>query len=112
MAVAKDSKKFSRGSLEPSLARFHLTIAEITTKKHKAFRPKTQLGETNRRANPPSAGPIIPEILNWSPLKVEAEGSSSFVTISGTIEAQAGALKAKPTPVKKTQTKMSVGVSK
>src|ERR1700722_211566 len=101
MAVAKDSKKFSNGSFEAGRTRFHLAIAKITSKKQVALRPNTQLGETNRNAKPPRAGPMIPETFSERPLKVEAEGSSSFVTISGTIAVQAGALKAKPTPVKK-----------
>src|SRR6266481_134511 len=111
MAVEKDSKKFSKGNFEASPARFHLLIAKITSKKQAALRPNTQPGETKRNANPPNAGPIIPETFNWRPLNVEAEGNSSFVTISGTIAVQAGALKAKPTPVRKTQINTRAGVS-
>lgn len=86
-------------------------MAKITSKKQRAFVAKIQLGETNRKANPPNAGPIIPETLSCSPLNVEAEGNSSFVTISGTIAVQAGALKAKPTPVRKIQIRITEGVS-
>src|SRR5260370_21954645 len=111
MAVEKDSKKFSKGNFEASPARFHLLIAKITSKKQAALRPNTQLGETKRNANPPNAGPIIPETFSWRPLNVEAEGNSSFVTISGTIAVQAGALKAKPTPVRKIQINTRAGVN-
>src|SRR5580700_2071720 len=111
MAVEKDSKKFSKGNVEARPTRFHLLIAKITSMKQTALTPNTQLGETKRNANPPNAGPIIPETLSWRPLNVEAEGNSSFVTISGTIAVQAGALKAKPTPVRNIQINTRVGVS-
>src|SRR5260221_4651895 len=111
MAVEKDSKKFSKGNFEASPTRFHLSIAKITSMKQTALRPNTQLGETKRNASPPNAGPIIPETFSWRPLNVEAEGNSSFVTISGTIAVQAGALKAKPPPGRKTQINTRAGVS-
>src|SRR5258708_35924259 len=49
---------------------------------------------------PPRAGPIIPAISSCSPLKTDAEGSSSSDTMSVSKEANAGALKAKPAPIR------------
>src|SRR5260370_28189135 len=111
MAVEKDSKKLPKGNFEASPTRFHLLIAKITSKKQAALRPNTQPGETKRNANPPNAGPIIPETFNWRPLNVEAEGNSSFVTISGTIAVQTGALKAKQTPIRTIQRTTTAGLS-
>ena len=50
------------------------------------------------RINPPKAGPKIPAIFTCTPPSVTAEGSSSLLTILGTIALQTGALKAMPTP--------------
>ena len=58
-------------------------IANKRKKKQTEFIAKTTFGLTTRRSNPPRAGPIIPEIFNCNPPSVEAEGSSSLVTISG-----------------------------
>ena len=46
------------------------------------------------------------------PLNIAAEGSSASETTWGTIDVHAGALKANPTPMKKTQTKMREGLSR
>ena len=51
-------------------------------------------------------------MLSCKPPRVTAEGNSSFDTTSGTNELQAGALKAKPTPIRKTDTKIRYGLSK
>ena len=55
---------------------------------------------------PPRAGPIIPEISSCSPLNTDAEGSSSSDTMSVSREENAGALKAKPAPIRNTKSSM------
>src|SRR6516164_10458908 len=57
------------------------------------------------------AGPTIPETLNCKPPSITAEGNSSLLTTSGTTELQAGALKAKPTPIVKTEIRITYGLS-
>src|SRR5258708_35237329 len=52
----------------------------------------------------------MPEMLNCKPLKVTAEGSSLSETTCGTIDVQVGALKAKPTPRKKTLVRIRQGL--
>src|SRR5580700_2796137 len=58
------------------------------------------------------AGPTIPQRLSCKPPRVTAEGNSSFDTTSGISALQAGALNAKPTPIRKTDAKMMYGFSK
>jgi hypothetical protein len=59
-------------------------------KKQAEFIAKTELGLINRNNKPPIAGPIMPEIFSCRPPSVAAEGSSSFETISGWTDVQAG----------------------
>src|SRR6516225_8753849 len=103
MAVTKDSKKVSKGSLGGTVVFFHPRTARITTRKQAAFAANTRLAPINGTKAPPKAGPTIPAMLSCKPPKVTAEGSSVSRTIWGTIELQAGALKAKPAPTRKTQ---------
>src|ERR1700751_1415173 len=82
----------------------------ITKRKQAAFATNTKFAPANGINKPPNAGPTIPEMLNCKPLKVAAEGSSVSDTTLGTIDVQVGALKAKPTPRKKTPTRMRHGL--
>ena len=54
----------------------------------------------------------MPEMLNCKPLKVAAEGNSASETTCGTIDVQAGALIANPTPMKKHATQDEARVEK
>src|SRR5260221_10925080 len=76
--------------------------AVSTRRKATAFRAKIIFAPTRGRSNPPTAGPMIPEIFICTPPRVAAEASSSLVTTSGITEVQAGALHAKPTPSRNT----------
>ena len=106
MTVRKESKKLSDGSFDSTVGCFHCRVARTTTRKQAALTAKTNFAPANGTNKPPNAGPIIPEMLSCKPLKVAAEGSSASETTWGTIDVQAGALKAKPTPMKNTQTRM------
>src|SRR6202047_3258858 len=110
IAVVKDSKKFSNGSFDGLSFRFHCKIARITTRKQIAFTVNTQFAPISGRSIPPIAGPRIPEMLSCKPPSVTADGSSSSDTSSGTIAVQAGALKANPIPIRKTQIKIRYGL--
>ena len=81
--MINDSRKLSNGRFEGGFGCFKRWIANKSRKKQTEFIAKTAFGLTTRRSTPPSAGPIIPEIFNCNPPSVEAEGSSSFETISG-----------------------------
>src|SRR5271165_188954 len=112
MIVPKDSKKLSDGSFAGRVGCFHCRVATTTKRKQAAFRAKTKLAPASGTNKPPSAGPIMPEMLNCKPLKVAAEGNSASETIWGMIDVQAGALIANPTPMKNTQPRMRQGLSK
>ena len=71
-------------------------------RKQAAFTAKTKFGPITGTNNPPKAGPIIPEMFSCKPPKIPAEGSSTFETTSDTLDVQAGAFKAKPTPIANT----------
>src|SRR4051794_954913 len=106
-AVANDSKKFSRGSLDWRCRGRQVSKAPNISRKQAELAANTQLAPKNGNKRPPKAGPIIPDMFNCSPLSVDAEGNSSSETTSGTMAVQVGALKAKPTPVKKTAVRMT-----
>src|ERR1700722_10368175 len=110
MAVEKDSKKFSNGSFDGRSFRFHCKIASMTIRKQIELRVNTQFAPMSGSSIPPIAGPRIPEILSCKPPSVAAEGSSSSDTSSGTIAVQAGALKANPIPIRKTQKRIMYGL--
>src|SRR5438552_11748931 len=106
MIVPKDSKRPSDRSFAGTDGCFHWKIARTTTRKQAAFKAKTKLAPANGINKPPNAGPIIPEMLNCKPLNVAAEGNSASETTWGTIDVQAGALKANPTPMANKLTRM------
>src|SRR6266404_652100 len=108
MAVATDSKKLSSGSLETW--GFHGAILISTARKQRALSAKTVLAPTKSKSSPPRAGPTIAEMFSCSPLKVEAEGSSSLDTISGTTAEKTGALNANPVPIRNVEPRMTYGV--
>src|SRR6202795_5097561 len=110
IAVEKDSKKFSNGSFEGLSLRFHCKIAITTIRKQIAFAVNTQFAPISGSSIAPIAGPRIPEMLSCNPPSVAADGSSSSDTSSGTIAVQAGALKANPIPIRKTQIKIRYGL--
>ena len=94
---------------------YQKTLAEsavkklIANRKAKALREKSSPGPATGKRNPPSAGPTIPPKFICTPLKMIAAGSSLFRTISGTIAAQTGPLKAKPTPSRKAAVRIKYG---
>src|SRR6516225_7408375 len=106
MFVAKDSKSPPAAGFTGTAGCFHWRIARTTRRKQAPLRAKTILAPAREINRPPNAGPIIPEMLNCRPLKVAAEGKSASETTCGTIDVQAGALKANPTPIKNTLTRM------
>src|SRR6266436_6505476 len=106
MTVQNEWKKLSDGSFASTVGCFHCRVARTTTRKQAALTAKTNFAPPNGTNKPPNAGPIIPEMLSCKPLNVAAEGSSASETTWGTIDVQAGALKAKPTPMKNTQPRM------
>src|SRR6202011_3810721 len=110
MTVQNEWKKLSDGSFASAVGCFHCRVARTTTRKQAALTAKTNFAPANGTNKPPNAGPIIPEMLSCKPLKVAAEGSSPSDTTWGTIDVQAGALKAKPTPRKNTPTRMRQGL--
>ena len=79
----------------------------MTAKKQAAFAANTEFGPMNESETPPKAGPKIPDMFSCNPPRVAAERSSLGETISGTIEAQAGAANAKPTPIRNTAIRMT-----
>ena len=91
---------------------FHGQVARTTRRKQAALRAKTKFAPANGTNKAANAGPISPETLSCKPRKITAEGSSACETTWGTIDVQAGALKANPTPIRKTQTKMRKGLSR
>src|ERR1700722_13324049 len=102
MAFRNESKKFSKPRLGCGCARFHCQMTRITTTKQAAFTANTEFGPINESQMPPRAGPKIPEMFSCNPPSVVAERSSFWETISVTIEDQAGAANAKPTPIRNT----------
>src|SRR5258707_11558363 len=103
-----DSKKLSSGSFET--LGFHDAILTSTASKQRALSAKTVLAPTKTKSSPPRAGPIIPEMFSCSPLKVDAEGSSSLDTISRTTAEKTGALNANPVPLRNIDPRMRYGV--
>src|ERR1700761_9717640 len=108
MALVIDSKKLSSGSFE-TCGRQDET-ATTTSRAQRAFSRKTVLGPTKSKSTPPTAGPAIAEMFSCSPLKTDAEGSSSFDTISGTAAEKTGALNANPVPIRNIEPRMTDGV--
>src|ERR1700719_1774153 len=106
MTVQKELEKLSDGAFVSAVGCFHRPIARTTTRKQAALAANTNFAPANGINKPPNAGPIIPEMFSCKPLNVTAEGSSASETTWGTIDVQTGALKAKPTPMKNTQTRM------
>ena len=84
----------------------------MTSRKPAAFIAKTKLAPKWLKIIAAVAGPMIPQRLSCNPPNVTADASSSLVTTSGTMELKAGALNAKPTPIKKTHVKIKYGFSK
>jgi hypothetical protein len=78
-------------------------------RKARAFKEKSIAGPMIGKRRPPKAGPRIPPRFICTPPRVMADASSSFWTISGTIDPQTGALNAKPIPSKKTVVRMTYG---
>ena len=78
-------------------------------RKARAFREKSIAGPMIGKRRPPKAGPAIPARFIRTPPRVIADASSSFWTISGTMDAQTGALNAKPIPSKKTVVRITYG---
>src|ERR1700726_3456492 len=111
MTVPKDLKKLSDGSFARTVGCFHCRIASTTRRKQPALTAKTKFAPASGTKKPPNTGPIIPEMLSCKPLKVAADGSSPSETTWGTIDVQAGALKAKPTPTRNTLARMRQGLS-
>src|ERR1700730_10071092 len=103
--VPKDLKKLSDGSFV-GIDCFQCRIASTTSRKQDALTAKTKFALANGIKKPPKTGPIIPEMLSCKPLKVAADGSSPSETTWDTIDVQAGALKAKPTPSRNTPARM------
>src|SRR5208337_3724628 len=89
-----------------------LQAALKTRRKQAPLSAKTKFAPTSGSSKPPSPGPTIPEIVSCNPLKVAAEGSSESETTWGTIDVQAGALKANPIPMKNTLTRMRGALSR
>src|SRR3984893_7421297 len=106
MTVQKELAKLSDGTFASAVGCFHRPIARTTTRKQAALAANTNFAPAHGTNKPPNAGPIIPEMLSCKPLNVAAEGSSASETTWGTIEVQAGALKANPTPMINTQPRM------
>ncbi len=80
---------------------FHGSILIGTARRKRALSAKTALAPARAKSSPPKAGPTIVEMFSCSPVKVDAEGSCSSDTISGTTAEKAGALSAKPRPDQK-----------
>jgi hypothetical protein len=78
-------------------------------RKARALREKSIAGPMMGKRRPPKAGPTITAKFICTPPRVIAEASSSFWAISGTMDAQTGALNAKPIPSKKTVVRMMYG---
>src|SRR5580704_4105860 len=108
----KDAKKLSKPVLACPVVRFHCRTARMTNRKQAAFSAKTEFGPINEISKPPKAGPIIPEMFSCKPPKMVAEGSSAFETTSDTLDVQTGAFRAKPTPTRKTKTRITWGLRK
>src|SRR6201987_5965233 len=90
----------------------HRAMAISTRRKATPLKPKIAFAPIRGRSNPPTAGPMIPEIFICTPLNVTAEANSSLVTTSGITDVQVGPLQAKPTPSRNTPTSNSKGVSR
>src|SRR5580704_613735 len=101
----------SVGALERLRGLCQLRIAVSTRRKPTALTAKTAFAPISGRINPPSAGPMTPEIFICTPPKVTAEGSSFLVTTSGITDVQAGALQANPIPRRNTAIRMMDGFS-
>jgi len=80
--------------------------ARLIRRKQAPFAAKMLFVPIKGISAPPRAGPIIPEISSCSPLNTDAEGSSSSDTMSVSREENAGALKAKPAPIRNTKSSM------
>ena len=79
-------------------------------RKQAAFAANTEFGPINGISKPPKAGPMIPEMLSCKPPKVTAEGSSAFETTSDMVDVQVGAFRAKPTPMRNTKARITLGL--
>jgi hypothetical protein len=86
--------KLSSGSF--ATVGFHGPILIGTARRQRALSLKTALAPATAKTSPPKAGPTIVEMFSCSPVKVDAEGSCSSDTISGTRAEKAAALSANP----------------
>jgi hypothetical protein len=96
--LMNDSAKFSRSLVERIWRGFHCNTTRATSRNVSALIEIRNGAPTSGSSNPPRAGPTIPERFTCTPPNVTAEGSSSALTISGTIAPQTGAPKASPIP--------------
>jgi hypothetical protein len=110
VAVLKGRSKFSDETFDTVSGCFHCRTDWITNRKQAALAINRGFAPKSGTSKPPNAGPTIPEMLNCKPLKVAAEGSSASDTTCGTIEVQVGALKANPTPRRKTPIRIRQGL--
>src|ERR1700720_607619 len=102
-----DSKKLSSGSF--AAVGFQGPILIGTARRQRALSVKTALAPATAKTSPPKAGPTIVEMFSCSPVKVDAEGSCSSDTISGTRAEKAGAFSANPVPIRNTEPRMTAG---
>ena len=101
--VMNDSVKFSRSLADCIWRGFHCNTTRATPRNASALTEMSSGAPSSGSMRPPRAGPTIPERFSCTPPSVTAEGSSSLLTMSGTIAPQTGALNASPIPSAKMQ---------
>ena len=108
--LMNDSVKFSRSLVEGVSRGLHCKMTRATTRNVSALIEMSSGAPSSGSRRPPRAGPTIPERFSCTPPSVTAEGSSSLLTISGTMAPHTGALKASPIPSAKMQASTAPGL--
>ena len=106
--LMNDSVKFSRSLVDCIWRGFHCNTARATTRN--ARNAMRNGAPSSGSSKPPRAGPTMPERFSCTPPSVIAEGSSSLLTMSGTMAPQTGAPNASPIPSAKMQTSTALGL--
>ena len=88
----------------------HGNMTRATTRNVSALTEMRSGAPSSGSRKPPRAGPTIPERFSCTPPSVIAEGSSSLLTMSGTMAPQTGAPNARPIPSAKMQASTELGL--
>ena len=101
---------FAQPGRLPFAAASTAMMTRATTRNASALNEMSSGAPSSGSRKPPRAGPTIPERFSCTPPSVIAEGSSSLLTMSGTMAPQTGAPKASPIPSAKMQASTELGL--